>query len=259
MKICFIGTCAADYSPLLKTTLRQQLDKDARRSSSVLVDEHILIDCGHHVVESLHIQNVPLANIDMLLLTHLHDDHYQPDNIKRIADSADRKLQVYAHRSALKRLKKELADCNVEIHVLNYCKSRKLKCGITVTGLPANHTSCPIHYLLESDHKSFYYATDGAWIMYDALYYLTDKKLDAMVLDVTVGDYEGDFRVAEHNSIPMIRLMLKSFEKCQVCDEHTRIILSHIAPSLHKKHDETVKLLSDEGMEVAYDGWTITI
>lgn len=259
MKIRFIGTCAADYSPLLGTTFKDQLDKDARRSSAVLVDEHLLIDCGHHVVESMRIQNISLSSIDVLLLTHLHGDHYQPYNIKLIANAAERKLKVYAHRSALNRLKKELADLNVEIYTFNYCKSRKLECGITITGLPANHQSCPSHYLLEGDGKSFYYATDGAWIMYNAFYYLKDKKLDAIVLDATVGDYEGDYRVAEHNSIPMIRLMLKSFDKFHICDDHTKIILSHIAPSLHKTYDETVEILAKDGMEVAYDGWIIHI
>lgn len=259
MEIRFIGTCAADFSSLLATEFKGKLDKDARRSSSVLVDNHILIDCGEHTIESLHIQKISLSEVDILLLTHLHDDHYQSDSIRVIAEAACRKLQVYAHRSALPILKKELVDANVEIHAFTYGKSRNLKCGITVTALPANHTCCPCHYLLESGGKSVYYALDGAWIMYDAYWFLKDKRLDAIVLDATIGDYDGDYRVAEHNSIPMIRLMMKSFHRFNICDEHTRIILSHMAPSLHKSHDETVKLLEKENMEVAYDGFIISV
>lgn len=259
MEIRFLGTCAADFSPLLATEFKNKLDKDARRSSSVLVDEHLLIDCGVHTIESLEIQNISLSKVNVLLLTHLHDDHYQSENIRVIAEAACRKLQVYAHRSALPILKKELADSNVEIHALTYGKSRKLKCGITVTALPANHTYFPCHYLLETDTKSVYYAIDGAWIMSDTYRFLKDKKLDIIVLDATVGDYEVDERVAAHNSIPMIRLMMKSIYGFNICDEHTRIILSHIAPSLHASHDETVKRLEKDNMEVAYDGLIIYV
>ena len=259
MKIQFIGTCADDYSPLLETTFKNKLDKDARRSSSVLIDDHVLIDCGDHTVESLQIQNISLSKVDILLLTHLHSDHFRPQYIRQIADAASRKLQVYAHRSALSVLKKELEGANVEIHVFSFCKSRKLKGGMTVTALPANHSRCQCHYLLELDDKCMYYAIDGAWIMQDAYYYLRNKKLDALIMDATVGDYDGDYRIAEHNSIPMIRMMLKSFDKMNICDEHTKVILSHIAPSLHKSHDETAGYLAKENMEVAYDGLEILI
>ena len=259
MQLTFIGTCAHDYSPLLKTIYKDQLDKDARRSSSLLINRHVLIDCGDHVPESLQIQGIPFADVDILLLTHLHGDHYCPANIRTLADGAARKLQVFAHRSALNRLKKDLEGANVEIRALSYCKVRKLSGGLTVTALPANHTCCPSHYLIEDGEKSVYYATDGAWIMYDAFYYLRKKKLDVCILDATVGDYEGDFRVAEHNSIPMIRLMLQSLYQASVCDDHTRILLSHIAPSLHESHESTRLRLAEEKMEPAYDGMEIIL
>lgn len=259
MKMQFIGTGAHDYSPLLKTSYKERLDKNIRRSSSVLFDGHLLIDCGDHTVESMRIQKIALKDVDVLLLTHLHEDHYCPDNIRLIAEASERKVQVYACKAALKRLKRDLEGANVEIHSLTYCKSKKLKCGFSITALPANHTCCASHYFLEKNEKGLYYGTDGAWIMYDTFYYLVNKKVDAMVLEATVGDYEGDYRVAEHNSIPMIRLMLKTFYNVQLCNENTRIILTHIAPSLHKSHEQEEAFLLKEGIKLAYDGLEIVI
>ncbi|MBR4073207.1 MAG: hypothetical protein IKK24_04610 [Clostridia bacterium] len=257
MKIKFIGTCACDYSPRLKTDLKDKLDKDARRSSCALVDGHLMIDCGHHAVESLKIQNIPFSDIKEIFFTHLHGDHYQPENVKEIAACGDRTLLIYAHKDAQPRLSEELKGANVKIIPLNYCQDYMTESGYTVAALPANHNAYPSHYLIEKDGKKLYYALDGAWVMYDAFYYLKNKKLDMLVLDATVGDYEGDYRVGEHNSIPMIRLMLKSFDKFNVLGDNVRIFLSHIAPSLNKSHDETVELMKDDNIEVAFDGLEI--
>ena len=95
--------------------------------------------------------------------------------------------------------------------------------------------------------------------MCEALNYLRGSNLCAIVLDATVGDYEGDYRAAEHNSIPMIRLLLPSLRTIgAICDE-SEIYLSHIAPSLHVSHAETVKIAESFGANVAYDGLEITI
>lgn len=75
-----------------------------------------------------------------------------------------------------------------------------------------------------------------------------------MVLDATCGDYAGDYRMGEHNSIPMIRLMLPSLKTWGVINEQTKVYLSHLAPKLHLPHEETVALVAKDGLLVAYDG-----
>lgn len=259
MEIRFIGTCAASFSKRLETDLKHTLDKDARRSSSVLVDGHLLIDCGPHTVESLLIQNIVLSEIDTIILTHLHADHYQPDSIKEIAMAAERELTLGVHNDALPFVQEMFKDTNIEVFGFTYCEQKSIANGLDITPLPANHSGFACHYLIEKNGKSMYYATDGAWIMFDAFYHLKNKKLDMFVVDATVGDYEGDYRVAEHNSIPMVRLMIKSFDKFQICDSHTKIYLTHLAPSLHKSHDETVAIMKKDKIDVAYDGLVVNI
>ena len=77
-----------------------------------------------------------------------------------------------------------------------------------------------------------------------------------MVLDCTVGDYVGDLRLGEHNSIPMIRLMLASFKTTSIIKDDSVIYLSHIAPSLHVSHADTERVAREIGCLVAYDGLT---
>ena len=42
----------------------------------VLVDDHILVDCGNGIVKALMKGGVDIYNIDTLLITHLHGDHF---------------------------------------------------------------------------------------------------------------------------------------------------------------------------------------
>ena len=52
----------------------------------------------------------------------------------------------------------------------------------------------------------------------------------------------------------MIRLMMPSFRKVKIVNDETKVYITHLAPSLHKSHDETVKIMAEMGVEVAYDG-----
>ena len=56
--LLFLGTCACDFSPKLKTDLKDRFDENARRSSAVLMNGSFLIDAGVHLLESMRIAGV---------------------------------------------------------------------------------------------------------------------------------------------------------------------------------------------------------
>ena len=91
------------------------------------------------------------------------------------------------------------------------------------------------------------------------LNFLKKKKLDMLVLDCTCGNYEGEWRIGEHNTIPMIRLMLPSFKKVDIITDETEVYCTHIAPSLHKPHEEICATVGELGAKVAYDGLEVEI
>lgn len=252
VKFRFLGTCAADFSPKLKDEFANCFDMDARRSSSALINGRYLIDCGVHTVDSLRIANIPFDNITDVFFTHLHDDHYQRSNLERIAAAKSEPLRVWVANEA------DIAHIeNVEIIKMNKLLSMNVGDGVTVTGLYANHDekAAPQHLLFDIDGKRILYATDGGWIVNASYNYLRQTPtLDMLVLDCTCGDYEGEWRIGEHNSIPMIRLMLPSFKNVKIIDDKTKVYLTHLAPSLHKPHNETVEMVKPMGAIVAYDG-----
>lgn len=252
-EITFLGTCACDFSPRLETDLKDKFDKDARRSSSVLLDGKYLIDCGIHTLKCLEIQGVNKDEITDIFITHTHDDHYDEKNINSLACGRKEPLRVWLREGA-----SPTGLENVEIKYMSLFEKYDLG-EISITGLVANHDkeASPQHFLIEKSDSSLFYGCDGAWLINDTYYHLKDKHLDVAVLDCTVGDYIGDYRLAEHNSIPMIRLMLPSLKCIGAIDKNTKIYLSHIAPSLHKSHNETVEIAKELGAYVAYDGLTI--
>ena len=55
----------------------------------------------------------------------------------------------------------------------------------------------------------------------------------------------------------MLRLMIPSLKTGGIINDNTKIILTHIAPSLHKPHDEIQENVARDSMIVAYDGMTM--
>ena len=256
MKITFLGTGAHDYSKSLTTDFRDVFDNDARRSSALLLGESYLIDCGDHILDELRISGTDPAKIKDILVTHLHIDHYDVDNVKAIAEAAERPLRLWVKEGANVP---EISGVEV-IHMTQF-ERYELAPDLYVTGMPANHAYevFPQHFLIETEGKSMFYGCDGAWLLNETCRHLMNRALDLIIFDCTVGDYAGDKRLPEHNSIPMIRLMLPSFKTLGISGDKTRVYLSHLAPSLNAPHDETVKIAAEIGCLVAYDGLSIDL
>ncbi len=252
----FLGTCARDFEALEKADCRGRFDKDARRSSCLLIGDSLLVDCGTHVLDSLAIAGADISKITDIFVTHFHDDHFNPEHAERIAEGKTSPVRLWCRFDA-------------EVPPLRGVEVMRMHEGVKYPVFPtlnaisvyANHdeTSFPNHFLFEVNGKKLFYGTDGAWMTERACVCLRGADVDVFITDATCGDYAGDSRATGHNSIPMIRLLLPSLRANGIISDKTRVMLTHIAPSLHKPHDETVKLLRPEGLIVAYDGMRFTL
>ena len=256
LELTFLGTCACDFSPRLESDLRDKFDKDARRSSALLIGGEILIDCGTHTLNSLDILGIPYEQITTLLITHLHSDHFDIENIKTLAQSRHTPLNIFVREGApLPQIPNAIVK---EMTLFEPCE---IGGGAFVTGLIANHdeSAFPQHLFIEMENKRIFYGCDGAWLLNKTYYHLCKKRLDVAVFDCTTGDYEGEWRIGEHNSIPMLRVLLPSLKGVEIITDKTKVYFSHLAPSLHKPHSETVEIARPLGANVAYDGLTVEI
>lgn len=251
--VVFLGTCAYDFDERLKTESGNRFYKNIRRSSSLLLNGRCLVDCGPHTPGSLRIIGKPMSEITDLFLTHLHEDHFDVGNVRSLAAAKKERLRIWVRYDAVFP---EIE--NTEIIRLCPGNTYDICPGTKLLSLPANHTAFPQHFIFERNGRSIYYGLDGGWILCEAFLKMP-KNIDLLIMDCTVGDYNGDRRVCEHNSIPMVRILLKTFSAAGIAGKQSRVYLSHIAPSLHKSHAETEKICERFGAHVAYDGLKLTV
>jgi L-ascorbate metabolism protein UlaG (beta-lactamase superfamily) len=260
--IIFLGTGAADWPEHIQDGDRQYPGRDRRRFCSILINRHILVDCGPTVPEALDIFESEDLDITDILLTHSHSDHFSVDALNNIVRSNSKtgKINLWGHKTAISEASGVDGVC------LNPVKPGEgfSISGIHIEALSANHVVSgsrekPLHYLFSSKGKQWLYATDGAWLLNPTVKSLQKTKLDAIIWDATIGDVEGDYRVFEHNSLAMIYLMASSLKNQGILLPDARIILTHMARTLHTGHEELERVLAVKGMIPAYDGMRIEL
>ncbi|MBO5305666.1 MAG: MBL fold metallo-hydrolase [Clostridia bacterium] len=224
MKLTFLGTGAADWS------FKEHKDMEGfRRNSSLLVDDCLLIDPGADVPNALAVFGKSRESIQYIINTHRHGDHYCQATVDALTGACFYPLAAGEQRVIGK---------------------------YTVTALRANHATCKdaVHFIVSDGERRIFYGLDGAWLLYDEVAAIKNGGVDLAILDATVGDRRGDYRVFEHNNLNMVTEIKASLEKYV-----GRFVISHMARTLHSSHDLLAKCMAGEGIEVAFDGLEIEL
>ncbi|MBQ8954849.1 MAG: MBL fold metallo-hydrolase [Clostridia bacterium] len=238
MKLKFLGTGAADW----KGTDERG---ECRRLTSTLLDGALLIDVTATVLDEI---PDPAAITDVFF-THSHGDHFNLDALRRLAP-----CRVYAHESWAG----EIAGEGLTVAPLRVGQPVEAA-GFTMIPMPSNHSTqredeTTLHYLIEKDGRRLLYATDGAWLLNREHHIIGKKTLDAAVFDATIGDgHDGDFRIFEHNSIDMVRLMRRTMVNTGRLPETAPVFLTHLARTLHGTQAE-LERQTEKPFVVCYDG-----
>ena len=239
MKLQFPGTGAADWNG-------PDERGEYRRLTSTLIDGCLLIDVNPDVLAM-----IEPASVRTVIFTHSHSDHFNPDALQALAPCT-----VYAHESWAG----EISGAGLTVVPLVIGKDVLLPTGHMITPLPANHSTersyeQPLHYLIEKDGVRILYATDGAWLLNEAHHIIGNRVLDAAVFDATIGDASvGDWRIFEHNSIDMVRLMMKTLQKQGRLLIGAPVFLTHMARTLHGSQAE-IEARLESPLIAAYDGF----
>ena len=246
----FLGTGAADWQ-------KPEPSGEFRAFSSMLAFNKILFDCPAHVPLTLEKQKVSLNAIDYIFISHSHRDHFDVEAIKCILASRpiETRALVYSCTAVVEILQNAgIEACGVEPFLVFNTGE------FNVVPLTANHSvtgikdEIPLHYLVSLKTYSWLYALDGAWLPYASWEVLRGCKLDALIIDATIGDgHEGDYRIFEHNSLPMIRIMVETMQKTDVLKPNAPVILTHLARTLHPDQ-KTLEQSLELPFIAAYDG-----
>jgi len=225
MKLFFLGTGAADWDPV------KSEKGEHRRYTSALVDDILLIDPGPCVLDAMAEYNKNISDIKFIINTHRHRDHYDEDTIKTLEQGGAEFIDFKSGNV------KEIG-------------------GYTISAYTANHGTCAeaVHFIIEKDDKKLFYGLDSAWLLYDEIKAIKEKHIDLAVLDGTIGNAEGDYRIFEHNNLRMIREM-----KLTLNPYVDRFAISHMARTLHEPQEVLAAEMANYEIEVAFDGWETEI
>ncbi len=125
MKIQFIGTGAADFD------WSEYGKPGVLGSTSTLLDDHVLIDCGPTVPAALARFNADAAEITDIVITHNHSDHFDMESVKKIAGNG--KIRLFGSPQVCAE-----AEVCCEVHPVSYgCRFQVA--GFDFLALPANH------------------------------------------------------------------------------------------------------------------------
>ena len=257
MKLIFLGTGTAGA----KLCPEAEMEAGRRRCTSLMIDGTILFDVALQSYDYAVKLGLDVSRITDVFVSHTHRDHYMKEALLSYAKSSRTKINLHCHVSSVHAL--NITDEEKEL--VNVCPHELFDTveygGARVTVLPANHmvgNDCPVHYIFEKDGKSLFYGLDGAWFCARTWEYMRkDIHLDAAILDSTVGDEPGNFRIGTHNTVPMLRLLITALAENGITNESSKIIASHIMG--RDDDQEKIRLLEDLGMIVMHDGMEITV
>lgn len=264
MKLLFLGTGAAG------SVKRDEADitEGIRRCTTMMIDETVLVDVSRQSFDYQTKLGKDPAKITDIFLSHAHGDHFNRDSLMKYAAATEGKVRFWCHKGALENLKfteeelEKFVLCPVEI-----CDTRETA-GMTVTALPANHlvgsfttAEKPLHYIFEKDGKKLYYGCDGGWYTAIEWEYMLQKKVkfDGVILDATVGEDDGNFRIATHNNLAMIKLLTLALKQNGVLNEGAKLITTHFANSCYDKAYTKEEVFAPLGILPTEDGMELEI
>ncbi|WP_256209019.1 MBL fold metallo-hydrolase [Paenibacillus sp. CF384] len=284
----FLGTAAAEGCPCYYcrcdycNEVRKRGGKDIRTRSSFRIDGKHQIDFSPDIFYQMQTLNLDVFELEHLLITHTHEDHFDLAEIivKECAvDPQPQPLNIYLSQQALpwaERLMDSYSthlspEKKAELHSkyvlvpLDYFETYTVG-DLVVTPVKSSHhafgeNELALNYMISipSGHTMLY-ACDTGWYPEETWDYLSGKKLDLLIMECTFGGRQDrGLYIDGHLDIPNFLLMLERMESTGLIDEQTPVYATHINHKHHLLHDEMQTTLDQSRFNVivAYDGLQI--
>lgn len=275
MKIQFLGTAAAEGIPgvfceceVCKKTWEKG-GKNIRTRCQALIDDKILIDFGPDTYMHELLYNFRLSRIDTLLITHIHEDHYYPQEFGNRRNGfaymdGCNNLDVYGSIDldediikAMQNYGKEGTTNRFNIHYIKPGE-KFISQGYEILPIKAVHgTNNPLNYIISKDGKCMLYAHDTSSYDEETWNVIKEniKHFDLVSLDCTSGIIP--MRYIGHMNIERNLEFREKLISLGLADEKTICISNHFSHNGGATYDEFVEYVKDMPLEISYDGMVV--
>lgn len=280
MKLQFLGTAAAEGWPALFCDCQYCREatrlggKNIRTRSQSVVDDCLLIDFPADTYWHSLQHKVRLNQIEQLLITHSHEDHFYPlDLLLKMppyahAVDSDKMpvLNIYGNEEVIRQMNAALYSVYGEEAQKGWKPWLSL-CAVhpfepfsageyQVTPLLSDHmtTEQALFYLIEKNEKRLLYAHDTGAFLTETLDFLRGKRLDAVSLDCTFGAVEWSHgHMGFNENLQLRQWMLEN----GCADEKTIFVSNHFSHNGTAVYDRMKEIAKNSGIQISYDGMTI--
>jgi phosphoribosyl 1,2-cyclic phosphate phosphodiesterase len=241
----------------------------------------VLIDFPSEIASQAERYGCPLPELENLLVTHSHGDHWfpyllrwrgqpaelcAPDETATLAFGAPRftplpTLHIRGNAAVEAVLRRELGD-NLAWFALEF---QRVRSGETftigdfiVTAVPANHDvgrEEAFHYILTDGSHTFLYGLDGDTFLSETREALRAFRFDLVILESTYGFGDG----RNHRNFTRVIEEAVWFREEGLLTASGRIVATHFSPHHCPPHQETADYLQSHAIEAAWDGMEIRL
>lgn len=276
MKLKYYGTAAAEGVPALYCECdvcknsKKMGGKNVRTRSQALVNDALLIDVPPDTLYHAQFLNLPLENIENVLITHAHSDHLHPPTLvvraKGYVTHDIEPINIYGSMPSIDLIFNELRKSGVNndkrwnlFEVFPY-EEKKFDI-FSVTALKANHAFSlyPLNYEIFDGKSRLLYAHDTGVFLDETWEYFNRTKpyFDLVSLDCTMGisSSSGHHHMNLDDCIKTKSKMIES----DFADEKTVFILNHFSHNGKVTYNDMALLGEKYGFLVSYDGMEVCV
>lgn len=251
-------------------TARKRGGKSLRTLSQAIINDDLLIDFPADTNAHCLRFGVNLGQLQNILITHSHSDHFVPDllafrggfyahNLKYqdIYFYGPANLQGICDRAKIPEA------IGKNIHFVSLAEQTPMSIGnYEVTALKALHSPelGSLNYIIEQEGKSVLYLVDSGYPTAEILAYLESlhKTFDLVVMDGTFGVAPPKTYVY-HMGYEENKLLKKELEQRGLTNADTKFVVTHITHNKSEYHEKVEEIFAGTGIEVAYDGFETEI
>lgn len=268
MDIRLLGTGGADGIPAFYSDsrvseyARKHGGKDIRTRSAALVDGALKIDLPPDTLMQMHRDGLDARDWSGLVFTYGDDDHFAPRELQYglypFNNSDHLGFVIYGNEKILDRIRGIFPDWPMELVLIrSFCAFHHADFLITPIEARHNDKEECLNHIIERNGKSVLYATDTGYWREPTWEFLSDFKLDALVIECSEGFAKSGYM--GHLDIPTCIQVVERLRKQGTLSEASRVVTTHHSHQGEVTHAELESALVPHGIEPGWDGMILKV